>query len=346
MVCKEKMLSIIIPCYNAGKFLKDCLLSFSSLYDYQEMIEIIFVDDGSTDDTKIIIKENWQPNYLYFLTRNMGAGHARNVGISKASGEWIMFLDADDMLINGFFNNNLINFLNCCKSKKIDVIKTSFCKADIYLNKIIFILEPSIEKTSFPSHPFHSCFYRRSFLIENNINFYEYKLQDIETAFRFKVQYYAKNQIVAPSYSFYIHRENPLSNTHTWIKTNMYAIKTIVYYDLYSNFLNQANEKELRMKMYQLLFNYFYCLKYESISDKKYHDKVKSIYKVFVSPRKIRYSIEALGKKNTIKLLLMRKRYKKSLSEPSTKRSVLVAENIKPNYIKISKLLIEKYSAI
>ena len=93
-------ISVIIPVYNAEKTLPDTLKSTAaqSLSD----IEIICVDDGSTDQSFKIIK-NWQAvhsNIRCVRQQNGGAGSARNRGMDMAAGEYIAFMDADDSYPN------------------------------------------------------------------------------------------------------------------------------------------------------------------------------------------------------------------------------------------------------
>lgn len=92
------LVSIIVPCYNQGRFLNESLKSV--LDQTYSNWECIIVDDGSIDGSAAIAKE-WidkDCRFLYFNQENTGVSAARNYGISKAKGEWIQFLDADDYL--------------------------------------------------------------------------------------------------------------------------------------------------------------------------------------------------------------------------------------------------------
>lgn len=88
--------SVIIPTYNYGKHIRKAIDSVLA-QTYQD-IEIIVVDDGSTDDTRKIIQSNYGSHVRYFFQENIGAPAARNLGIKRSSGEYIIFLDADDFL--------------------------------------------------------------------------------------------------------------------------------------------------------------------------------------------------------------------------------------------------------
>ena len=110
--------SIIIPAYNSSKFISKAIDSILFQY-YKNDIEIIFVDDGSTDSTSNVIRRYIQElsnkKYListipnchlrYYYKKNEGAAAARNFGIRKAKGEIIGFLDADDTYLQGMISS-------------------------------------------------------------------------------------------------------------------------------------------------------------------------------------------------------------------------------------------------
>ncbi len=105
-------LSIIIPCWNSAEWIEKCLKSIPKRND----IEIICIDDGSTDDTfnlisKIFAKRK-ENNILLRYNKNKGVSYARNRGIDKAKGEYILMLDSDDYIYPKVFNEILDNYLD------------------------------------------------------------------------------------------------------------------------------------------------------------------------------------------------------------------------------------------
>jgi glycosyltransferase involved in cell wall biosynthesis len=94
------MVSIIIPNYNRSKLLKECLKSLLAQHDIDW--EALVVDDGSSDNSLAIVKEFAKTDKrIKWLKRNRlpkGASTCRNIGIENAAGEYIIFLDADDLL--------------------------------------------------------------------------------------------------------------------------------------------------------------------------------------------------------------------------------------------------------
>ena len=94
-------LSVIIPVYNVENYIKECLDSIINQTIGIENIEVIIINDCSTDNTENIIKqytEKYPSIKLINQKTNQGPGEARNIGIKKSTGEYITFLDGDDFI--------------------------------------------------------------------------------------------------------------------------------------------------------------------------------------------------------------------------------------------------------
>lgn len=92
----EPKVSVILPVYNVGKYLRQCMDSIAA-QTLQE-IEVICIDDGSSDDSQQILQEYARKDQRVKVAcqQNQGAGAARNRGLSMAQGEYLSFLDSDD----------------------------------------------------------------------------------------------------------------------------------------------------------------------------------------------------------------------------------------------------------
>ena len=92
------LVSIVIPVYNVQRYILKCLESITA-QTYQNL-EVLIVDDGSTDNSSTIINEYilGKSNYIYIRQDNLGLGGARNTGIANSHGEFILFPDSDDWL--------------------------------------------------------------------------------------------------------------------------------------------------------------------------------------------------------------------------------------------------------
>jgi len=89
----QPLVSVIIPAFNCASFIGDALTSvFDQSYAH---VEILVIDDGSTDETPHIVQG--RPGVRYFRQGNRGPSVARNAGVSAAAGDYIAFLDADDL---------------------------------------------------------------------------------------------------------------------------------------------------------------------------------------------------------------------------------------------------------
>lgn len=99
--------SVITAVFNTEQYLNDFFISIVQQKCFQGFIEIICVDDGSTDDSAKIIKE-WQARYprniQYYYQENAGPGAARNMGLRVATGDWITFIDSDDFIAEDYFS--------------------------------------------------------------------------------------------------------------------------------------------------------------------------------------------------------------------------------------------------
>ncbi len=104
MAGKSPLVSVIMPAYNAESYLAEAIESVGSqAYD---PLEVIVVDDGSTDGTAGVAKNSGKGVH-YFLQMNRGAAAARNAGLRLARGEFIAFLDADDLWPEGTLRSEL-----------------------------------------------------------------------------------------------------------------------------------------------------------------------------------------------------------------------------------------------
>ena len=134
------LISIVIPCYNVASYLEDCLESV--LKQTYNRLEILLIDNNSDDDT-IKIMSSYVKKYphqisMYFV-KNQGATHARNLGIKKSKGEWIQFLDADDLL-----SPEKINHQVSLISENTDVIYGSSYKETLKGEKYLMPISEDI----------------------------------------------------------------------------------------------------------------------------------------------------------------------------------------------------------
>jgi glycosyltransferase involved in cell wall biosynthesis len=118
--------SIIVPTYNREKFIKRALDSVIE-QTYQNF-EVLVIDDGSTDNTRDVVK-SYGERVCYFYQENKGIAGARNAGIKESSGDYIAFLDSDDYWMHGKLERQTALFrehseyglvASCCASVRLD----------------------------------------------------------------------------------------------------------------------------------------------------------------------------------------------------------------------------------
>ncbi len=113
----KPLVTVVVPVYNAQKYLSHCLDSI--IAQNFESMEIILVNDGSTDASEEIINayQSKYPFIRYIKQKNKGAAAARNAGIKEADGDYISFIDADDYIDLGLYQD----FQEKIKDQEVDI---------------------------------------------------------------------------------------------------------------------------------------------------------------------------------------------------------------------------------
>lgn len=139
------LISIIVPCYNQAQYLDECLQSV--LDQTYKNWECIIVNDGSPDHTEEVAMK-WvekDSRFHYFKKENGGVASARNFGIAKAKGDWILPLDGDDKINR--------NYLSLAAEKIKEAFDVIYCKAQYFGSKNeTFVLKPHSYKNLLQSN--------------------------------------------------------------------------------------------------------------------------------------------------------------------------------------------------
>lgn len=280
--------SIIIPVYNAEIYIGKCIESLEK--QTYNNIEIVIVNDKSNDSSLEICKKkqlNDNRIKIYENPKNMGVSETRNLGIRKATGDYLMFVDADDYL-----NENAIEVLvKCIKEKKCEIVRFEYntiinnelteidndmYKSDRYLNKND-IIEGFINKLGF--NTLWISIINMNFLKESKIFFNSDYICAEDMLFNMELFPKAKG-------IFYLHKrlynynvnDNSVTNTKDKNKICKKISDAINIYDMYYEFLKQYNKddkanrekiaiKSLKMISYELEnIVYVKCKKREKIN--------------------------------------------------------------------------------
>jgi len=140
---ENKLVSVIIPTYNREKLLMRAIESVLS-QDYKQ-IEVIVVDDGSTDGTSSLFMKQFDERVHYVRNRHEGANYARNTGIELSKGEYISFLDSDDT----YRPNKISKQLSQIQLSQSDMV---FCSFDRHINRFVETITNKIENNSVISY--------------------------------------------------------------------------------------------------------------------------------------------------------------------------------------------------
>lgn len=248
-------ISVIIPVYNAEKYLCQCLDSIIN-QSFKD-IEIICINDGSTDSSAQILSKyaNSDPRIKLITQQNRGQALTRNIGIDIAEGEFIAFFDADDWLEL----NCLEKAFNALNNTDCDFLAFRYnfkdCARDVIyyqsrVSKQILTSERDrLALVIFYSFPVWNKLYRLDFLRNNNLKFPAGLIfEDIN--FTITSSLLAKKIITIPDY-LYNYRLNPKSTTAN--KGNNYII-----IKMYQDLINLLKEKRISLKAQNVVKSLMY----------------------------------------------------------------------------------------
>lgn len=200
--------SVIIPVYNSEKFLNKC---FSSIVNQTfKDFEVLIIDDGSTDSSTKIIEKFCNQNSNFYFERQTHSGQsvARNLGIQKANGDFLSFVDSDD-----FVHENFLHVLySTAQNSDVDIVccgmklyypqynlslpfPTKKLKSGVYESKTIF--RKIIEDIEINSFPWNKMF-KRSLFLEHECKFENMYFEDM---------------VLIPQLFFYANRVAIISDT-------------------------------------------------------------------------------------------------------------------------------------
>lgn len=257
---KLRKVSVIVPCYNVGRLIQPLLDSIKK-QDY-ENLEVIFVNDGSTDNTSTILKDfcnqsSTSDHRQYRLVEkvNGGEGSARNAGLDAAEGELVFFVDGDDCL----FPQSI--------SKLAELMTDSI---DITVGAIInfngdLLTYPHIENIdrwmratmTKGALTLVNKMFRKSIIEKYNIRFNTTSKKSVDHLFTAQYLLHTTGGIAVTDYTVYLYQLNPtgISNISTstrtfspWAADSVYVAVRI--YRLLENKLSPATLKELRYDSY------------------------------------------------------------------------------------------------
>lgn len=250
-------ISFIVPVYNTEKYLSKCVESILN-QNLNSDYEIILVDDGSTDKSGSIC-DDFSKCYSFIKTfhkKNGGASSARNLGLQKASGEYIYFIDSDDFLLENDNFTIVINSLdadilqfkmNYYYEKNDKYVHCRDLKDYFYVDNKYEYLEKMISENTLSVSPCDKII-KRSILVENEIYFEEGIIcEDIDWSLKLYLYINSVRVINKEVYSYRQNRKDSITNiiTENNVNSIIYILKKWLNYNysdskvknLYYNYL-------------------------------------------------------------------------------------------------------------
>ena len=203
------MISVIVPIFNAEEYLDECIESIIN-QSYKDL-ELLLIDDGSTDKSSSICDNYAQSDkrIRVFHKINEGVSVARNIGIEKSQGEWLMFVDADDYLLP----NAIAKLQEISLRDNSDIVFGNAYKLSNKGEKVIFdlhILCSSNVVNNLPSLSLWGYLIKRSPIDKNHLRFVEGLAYSEDGVFLDELAL-SCNKISIIKDFVYMHRDNPSS---------------------------------------------------------------------------------------------------------------------------------------
>lgn len=257
----EKMLSVIVPAYNVEKYLNQCINSFIGCKDALDDLEIIIVNDGSTDNTPQLAKEfkiQYPESIVLVNKENGGHGSAINAGVEVATGRYIKVVDGDDWVCS----NGLVELINYIKNnvEYPDVIVNPFERINEVTN--------DVELMNFPE-----------FDVKNRYSIFEInkKKRYLEMhATTFRTDVFQKNAIKIDEKLFYVDVEYilypiPYVNKIVFLSNVLYEYR-LGNVGQSVNVANMIKNRNMHKRVIMSLLQYYSCNeKMFSSEQKKYY---------------------------------------------------------------------------
>ena len=261
----NNLVSIIVPVFNKEKYILRCLHSLFN-QDYKD-IEIIVVDDGSTDSSKKIVEKLQDERLKLFSLKNNGVSNARNFGLFKCRGAYVTFVDADDYVKKDYITSLISNMTSNC-----DIVVMSRVEVNSTAKKIEFFdyegeinnLPEKFYKDGF-CHSVWGKLYKTYIIKNNNILFPKYNIS--EDSF-FNLKYLSSSSIIRcineTNYYYIKHRDNNLTSFSRFEYL-------LVYAELYESYKIFFEDKKYDITK-EIMYPQFYNLIIKLVRNNKIYD--------------------------------------------------------------------------
>ena len=295
MINKKPILSVIVPIYNTECFLEACVNSI--IKQTLDDIEIILVDDGSTDNCPNIcdLYAEKDKRITVIHKQNGGLSSARNAGINISTGKYIGFVDSDDTIMLEMYEA----MLTIAQQENVDFVMCDYIKVTSSYSKMItldikgglytkneiiqFIYPILITRESINYGPFLSvcnCIYKKEFLVTNELMFSDEILWSEDCLFSAIVGYYADSFYYMKNNAYYLYYQN-FNSISTTFRNEAWDVYCKMHDKMIEFFINKKEFNFSRqLKLHALFISMIYLkqLNYTNLSlIKKYKIRNKVI---------------------------------------------------------------------
>ena len=303
--------SVIVPVYNAEKYIEKCLDSIVHQTE-NEKIEIIIVNDGSSDNSEKIIKKYIENNLLknkikYFSKENEGVAKTRNFGIEKAISKYIMFLDSDDYL-----ETNAFEVLEKYIDKNIDLIKFKLERVN-EKDEILEKVSGPVFEVSNGQDAFNRL-YCKDVLLDSPCVYLIRKELFTKNNFKFERTYHedfglipfiilsAQTVISIPEYLYkYVQAPNSITRTEDYNKTIKKMEDVLFHYDNMLNMVEKLQLEEVTKENIKIYYTNAIILKLNELNKNS-----QKLYIRMIKQRKMYKNIKPRDLKQLVKRLLLK----------------------------------------
>lgn len=304
-------ISIIIPVYNTGIKLEKCLNSIINQTKKID-IEILIINDGSTDNSEEIIKQyieknNKSNNIKYFSKGNEGIAKTRNFGIEKAISKYIMFLDSDDYL-----ETNAFEILEKYIDKNIDLIKFKLERVN-EKDEILEKVSGPVFEVSNGQDAFNRL-YCEDVLLDSPCVYLIRKELFTKNNFKFERTYHedfglipfiilsAQTVISIPEYLYkYVQAPNSITRTEDYNKTIKKMEDVLFHYDNMLNMVKKLQLEEITKENIKIYYTNAIILKLNELNKNS-----QKLYIRMIKQRKMYKNIKPRDLKQLVKRLLLK----------------------------------------
>lgn len=302
--------SVIVPVYNTGKYVERCLDSLME-QTIKDEIEIIVINDGSTDNSGEIVKKYIQKQenrqiIKYYEKENEGIAKTRNYGIEKATGEYILFVDSDD-----YIDTQLIEKLKPYLEKQIELIKFKLQRVDENGKILEKVNGPIFEKKT-GEEAFNEM-YSQDILLDSPCVYLIKKELFTKNNFQFKQTYHedfglipiillvAKSVASVNEYLYnYVQVGNSITRNEDYQKTIRKMEDCMAHYDSMVTTVEKLAVGKKAKENIKIYYTNAILLKLKELNEKERQEYIEKI-----KARKFSKNIKARNVKQLIKKILL-----------------------------------------